>query len=80
VTSDRKMYEIILASHLESVEDRPERWEDIVDTWISRALRDISPQDVLYTIHQVRDEFRNNRDVDMMLLAKADEFQARKKI
>jgi hypothetical protein len=80
MTSDRKMYEIILASHLEAVEDRPDRWDDIVAVWISKAMRDISPQDVLYTMHKVRDEFRNNRDIDMMLLAKADEFQARKKI
>ena len=78
--SDQKMYEIILASHLEAVEDRPDRWEDIIDTWLAKASRDISPQDVLYLLYKVSDEFRDNRELDQLIVKKGDEYQARKKI
>ena len=80
MTSDIKMYEIILASHLEAVEDRPERWEDIIDTWFRKALRDISPQDVLYVLYTVSDEFRDNRELDQLIVKKGDEFQAKHRI
>ena len=78
--SDQKMYEIILASHLEAVEDRPDRWEDIIDTWLVKASRDISPQDVLYVLYKVSDEFRDNKELDQLISKKGNEFQSSKKI
>lgn len=74
-TSPQKMYEIILAAHLEAVEDRPERWEDIIDTWIAKAEREISPQTILYLISKVSDEFRSNTELDRVLMNKADRYQ-----